>query len=88
MGAVDGRADLEVINSSTEEVMGTIPEGTPEDVEKAVAAAKAAFPAWSQTPREERGKYIQRIAEGLGARMVEIAQTVAGEVGMPLNLAT
>ncbi|MBA2608197.1 MAG: aldehyde dehydrogenase family protein [Actinobacteria bacterium] len=81
-----GTGTLEVINSSTEEVMGTIPEGTADDVDKAVAAAKAAFPAWSQTPIEERGKYIQRITEGLGARMAEIAQTVAGEVGMPLNL--
>ena len=82
-----GAQTLSVINASTEEVMGTIPEGTPEDVEKAVAAAKAAFPAWAATPREERGKYIQRIAEGLGARMGEIAQVVAGEVGMPLNMA-
>jgi acyl-CoA reductase-like NAD-dependent aldehyde dehydrogenase len=82
-----GAGTLEVINSSTEEVMGSIPEGTAEDVEKAVAAAKAAFPAWSQLPREERGKYIQRIAEGLGARMAEIGQVIAGEVGMPLNLA-
>lgn len=81
-----GTGTLDVINSSTEEVMGTIPEGTADDVEKAVAAAKAAFPAWSQLPREERGKYIQRIAEGLGARMAEIGQVVAGEVGMPLNL--
>ena len=81
-----GTGTLEVINSSTEEVMGTIPEGTADDVAKAVAAAKAAFPAWSTLPREERGKYIQRIAEGLGARMMEIGQVVAGEVGMPLNL--
>ncbi|MDP1793516.1 MAG: aldehyde dehydrogenase family protein, partial [Acidimicrobiales bacterium] len=81
-----GAGTLEVINSSTEEVMGTIPEGTADDVAKAVAAAKAAFPAWSQLPREERGTYIQRIAEGLGARMMEIGQVVAGEVGMPLNL--
>ena len=82
-----GAQTLSVINSSTEEVMGTIPEGTPEDVQKAVAAAKAAFPSWAATPREERGKYIQRIAEGLGARMGEIAQVVAGELGMPLNMA-
>jgi acyl-CoA reductase-like NAD-dependent aldehyde dehydrogenase len=82
-----GAQTLSVINSSTEEVMGTIPEGTPEDVEKAVKAAKAAFKSWAATPREERGKYIQRIAEGLGARMQEIGQVVAGEVGMPLNLA-
>jgi acyl-CoA reductase-like NAD-dependent aldehyde dehydrogenase len=82
-----GAGTLEVINASTEEVMGSIPEGTEADVDKAVAAAKAAFPAWAATPIEERGKYIQRITEGLGARMAEIAQTVAGELGMPLNLA-
>ncbi|HUR76705.1 MAG TPA: aldehyde dehydrogenase family protein [Acidimicrobiales bacterium] len=85
--ASTGAQTLSVINSSTEEVMGTIPEGTPEDVDKAAKAAKAAFPAWAATPREERGKYIQRIAEGIGARMGEIAQVVAGELGMPLNMA-
>ena len=64
---------------------GTI-DGTPEDVDRAVKAARAAFPGWAATSREERGKYLQRITEGLQARMTEIASTVAGEVGMPLNL--
>jgi acyl-CoA reductase-like NAD-dependent aldehyde dehydrogenase len=81
-----GTKSIDVINSTTEEVMGTIPEGTKDDVDKAVAAAKAAFPAWSKTSVEERGKYLQRITEGLQARMGEIAETVAKEVGMPLNL--
>jgi aldehyde dehydrogenase (NAD+) len=81
-----GTGTLEVINSTTEEVIGRIPEGTPEDVDRAVKAAKAAFPAWAETSLEERGKYLQRITEGLQARMAEIAQTVAGEVGMPMNL--
>jgi acyl-CoA reductase-like NAD-dependent aldehyde dehydrogenase len=81
-----GSSSIDVINSTTEEVMGKIPEGTKEDVDKAVAAAKAAFPAWSKTSVEERGKYLQRITEGLQARMGEIAETVAKEVGMPLNL--
>jgi len=81
-----GSKTIDVINSTTEEVMGRIPEGTPEDVDRAVRAAAAAFPAWSQTSREERGKYLQRITEGLGARMQDIATTIAGEVGMPINL--
>ena len=81
-----GRGTIDVINSTTEEVMGTVPDGTPEDVDRAVAAAKAAFPEWAATSREERGKYLQRITEGLGVRMQEIATTIAGEVGMPLNL--
>ncbi len=81
-----GSGSLEVINSATEEVIGTIPEGTAADVDKAVKAAKAAFPGWSQTSVEERGKYLQRITEGLGARMNDIANLVAQEVGMPINL--
>ena len=81
-----GSKTIDVINSTTEEVMGRVPEGTPEDVDRAVRAAAAAFPAWSQTSREERGKYLQRITEGLGARMQDIATTIAGEVGMPINL--
>ena len=82
----DGSGRIDVINSTTEEVMGRVPEGTPADVERAVAAAKAAFPSWAATSREERGKFLQRITEGLQARMMDIANTVAGEVGMPINL--
>src|SRR5206468_10957089 len=83
-----GKGTIDVINSTTEEVMGSIPEGTADDVDKAVTAAKRAFPGWSQTSVEERGKYLQRITEGLQARMTEIAQVVSQEVGMPLNLST
>ena len=81
-----GSGTIDVVNSSTEEVIGRIPEGTPDDVDRAVQAAKAAFPAWAATSIEERGKFLQRVTEGLQARMMEIAQTVAGEVGMPMNL--
>ena len=81
-----GKGTIDVINSTTEEVMGTIPDGTAEDVAKAVTAAKAAFPAWSRTSVEERGKYLTRIAEGLMARMDEIATLVSQEVGMVKSL--
>jgi aldehyde dehydrogenase (NAD+) len=83
-----GKGLLDVTNSTTEEVMGRIPEGTPEDVDAAVAAARARFDSWSSTGVEERAAYLQRIAEGLGARQGEIAALIASEVGMPLPLAT
>ena len=83
-----GSSTIQVINSTTEEVMGTVPEGTAEDVDAAVAAARKAFVEWSQTSVEERGKYLQLITEGLQARMLEIAELVAKEVGMPLMLST
>jgi acyl-CoA reductase-like NAD-dependent aldehyde dehydrogenase len=84
--ASTGTGTIDVTNSSTEEVMGRIPDGTAEDVDRAVKAARAAFPGWADTSREERGKYLQRITEGLAARMEDIAGVVAGEVGMPLTL--
>jgi aldehyde dehydrogenase (NAD+)/betaine-aldehyde dehydrogenase len=81
-----GTGRLEVINSTTEEVMALIPEGTPADVDAAVAAARRAFPRWSQTSVEERAKYLTRIQEGLEARTEDIATVVAQEVGMPVKL--
>jgi aldehyde dehydrogenase (NAD+) len=81
-----GREPIEVVNSSTEEVMGTVPACSAEDADRAVAAARAAFEAWSQTPREERAGHLAAIATGLGERGEEIAATIAQELGMPLKL--
>jgi aldehyde dehydrogenase (NAD+) len=82
----NGSATIDVINSTTEEVMGRIPEGTPEDVDRAVTAAREAFESWSQTSREERAGYLEAIAAGLGARAEEIAATISQELGMPIKL--
>ncbi len=81
-----GEGVLEVTNSATEEVIASVPNGSAADVDAAVAAAKAAFPVWSQLAREERAGYLMKIHAGLEARSDEIAQTIAQEVGMPLML--
>ena len=86
--APKGNKSIAVINASTEELMGRIPEGTPDDVNAAVAAARAAFDAWAATPAAERAAFLQKIHEGLKARMEEIGKLIAGEVGMPVKLAT
>lgn len=67
--------------------MGRIPDGTREDVDKAAKAAKAAFPAWSQTPVEERARYLQKIADSLKEHAPQIARVIAQEMGMPYKLA-
>ena len=77
---------LEVVNSTTEEVMGTIPACTPDDADLAVRAARDAFDSWSQTSREERAGSCRRSPTGLGERADEIAATIAQELGMPLKL--
>jgi len=81
-----GTGTLEVFDSNTEELIGTIPEGTPEDVDKAVGAASAAFEEWSAVSHEERSKLLARAAESLAARTDELAETISKEVGMPLSL--
>src|SRR5262249_49367173 len=83
-----GAGMIDVINSTTEEVMGSVPEGSPEDVDAAVAAARAAFEKWSSTKTEERARRLQLISDRLNMRKDEIAAVVASEVGMPLPLAT
>jgi aldehyde dehydrogenase (NAD+) len=77
---------LEVVNPTTEQPIGTIPAAGAEDVERAVAAARAAFPAWSETAVQERAEWMARIGEALRARMDEIAELIAQEVGMPMKL--
>lgn len=86
--APKGDKSIDVINASTEEVMGRVPEGTAADVDAAVAAARTAFDAWAATPASERAAFLQKIHEGLKARMEEIGKLIAAEVGMPLKLAT
>jgi len=76
----------DVINASTEEVMGRVPEGSAGDVDRAVRAAQKAFDSWSQTSVEARAAFLDRIGEGLKARAPMVAETISGEVGMPLKL--
>ncbi|MGO4765010.1 aldehyde dehydrogenase family protein [Cupriavidus sp. 2KB_3] len=82
-----GSGLIDVIHSATEAVMGKIPEGDARDAEDAIAAARAAFEGWSNTPSAVRAGYIRKIAEGLKDRTEELAQLIAGEVGMPIKLA-
>ena len=81
--ASEGSGSIEVYDSTNGEVIGSIPAGTAADVEKAARAAAAAFPEWAAKSPEERAKFCNRIAEGLGARMDEIATIVTREAGMP-----
>ncbi|NBW54820.1 MAG: aldehyde dehydrogenase family protein [Betaproteobacteria bacterium] len=80
-------AVFEVHDSSTEEVMATVPQGTAEEATQAVMAARAAFPAWSALSVEERCVYIDKIVAGLKARTDEMGTAIAREVGMPIKMA-
>jgi len=84
--APSGSETIDVIDSANESVFATIPAGTSKDVDKAVRAAAAAFPAWAATPAKDRGEFLQKITDGLAARAAEIADVISHEVGMPRNL--
>jgi betaine-aldehyde dehydrogenase len=84
--ASSGNATTEVVNPTTEAVIGRVARGTTADVDAAVRAAKAAFPAWSQRPVAERAGYLQKVAEGLQANAEHIARVIAQEMGMPFRL--
>ncbi|MFI0463943.1 aldehyde dehydrogenase family protein [Saccharopolyspora sp. 5N102] len=83
-----GEARIEVLNPATEEVIGSVPAGTPSDVDAAVAAARAAFDGWAGTPLAERIAVARRISAGIAERRDEIAATVTAEMGSPIKFAT
>src|SRR3954452_5794679 len=83
----DGKDTIDVENPATEEIIGRIPSGTAGDVDRAVKAARAAFPAWAATDPEERSKYLSRLVEAVTAKHEEIARTIAQEMGAPIKIA-
>jgi len=81
-----GRESIDVHSAGNGELMGRVPAGDEKDAAAAVEAARGAFEAWSQTPKDARAAYLQKISAGLKARSDEIARTIAQEVGMPIKL--
>lgn len=71
----------EVINPTTEEAIAQVIQADHEDIDRAVAAAKEAFPAWNETAPFERAVYLKRILAGLTARKEEIADVIVQELG-------
>ena len=78
---------LDVENPANEEVCGKIALGSAADVDKAVMAARKAFPAWSQTSREERLEVLGRILAEYQKRFGDLATAVTEEMGAPASLA-
>ncbi|MDQ0747365.1 aldehyde dehydrogenase (NAD+) [Streptomyces africanus] len=80
-----GQDVIEVVNPADEQVIGTVPAGTAEDVDTAVRAARAALPDWAATPPAERAARLAALRDVLTARADEIAETVTAELGSPLK---
>ena len=81
---VAGSDYFDVINPATEEVFAQCPAASMEQVEQAVAAARAAFPAWRDTPREQRNALIHKMGDAIEAHIDELAELLTREQGKPL----
>ncbi|MGY0693394.1 aldehyde dehydrogenase family protein [Virgibacillus sp. FSP13] len=81
-----GSETMDVINPATEEVIGEISLGTREDLDKAVEAAQAALPSFSQTTKEERIKILEKIAAEYEKRKDDLIETITNELGAPLSI--
>jgi acyl-CoA reductase-like NAD-dependent aldehyde dehydrogenase len=83
-----GHGVIDVVNAATEERLGVVPAGTADDVDRAVAAARAACEGWAATPVGERTACLDRLHQSLMARAADLGTLVAQEVGMPRATAT
>ena len=79
---------IDVLNPSTEEVISRQPEGTIEDVNEALDAARAAQKSWAALPAVQRAAYLNKIAEGIRARREEFIDIIMREQGKTLSWAT
>ncbi|AEF39445.1 aldehyde dehydrogenase [Hoyosella subflava] len=77
---------VDVVSPHSQEVVGTAPEGTPDDVDRAVAAARHAFDhgPWPTMDPKERLAAVQRIADAYNARQAELSELISTEMGAPL----
>jgi len=79
--------EFPVLNPATEQQIGVITLGNEDDVNRAVAAAKAAFETYSRTTKEERLALLEKLLEVTKARMEELAQAITAEMGAPISMA-
>ena len=85
---VDGDMIMDVINPATEEPVAQCARASKSQLDQAVAAAKAAFPAWAATPIDERRQVLVAIADVIQANVPELARLLTQEQGKPLADAT
>ena len=84
----DGAREIAIINPTDERQIGRVALGSAADVDRAVAAARRAFDAWSTTTREERLAALRRIVDGFRARLPELARLMTMEMGVPITFST
>ncbi|WP_295559422.1 aldehyde dehydrogenase family protein [uncultured Hyphomicrobium sp.] len=82
-----GGHTIPVVNPATEEALYNLAVGSAADVDRAVAAARAAWPSFAATSREERIALLARIMEIYAKRMKDVGAAISDEMGAPLGMA-
>lgn len=75
---------LDVINPADESIAGRAPLASPDDVDRAIQAARRAFGSWSSTSAQERANYIRKLVAELTNRREQMAELITAEMGSPL----
>ncbi|MBW7925522.1 MAG: aldehyde dehydrogenase family protein, partial [Burkholderiaceae bacterium] len=81
---VASRRYFETTNPATQEVLAEVAQGGVDEVNAAVAAAKAAFPKWAGLPATERARCIDRLGELISAKVPELAHTETADTGQTI----
>ena len=81
---VSGGSTLDVVNPATEQIFATVSRASEAQAEQAIQAAKQAFPAWANTPIEERRKCLERLADLVAGNANDLARLLTQEQGKPL----
>ena len=83
-----GTETIDVISSATEQVVGRVPRGTSDEVDRAVEAARRGFESWSRMPVEERAQWLEKLAAAMKGRVPTVAEAISHEVGTALAFST
>lgn len=86
--AVDGAGTIDVVNPATGAAFAKAPDCSKEQLDDAVASARAAYPGWRDTPIEERANLLVKMSEAMAAHVEELARLFTAEQGRPLDAAT
>ncbi|HMT45335.1 MAG TPA: aldehyde dehydrogenase family protein, partial [Chakrabartia sp.] len=76
-------ASFDVVNPANEQVIASVPDASPEDLDAAIAAARAAFPGWAATPIDERRKLIDQMGDAILANIDGLKRLLTKEQGKP-----
>jgi 5-carboxymethyl-2-hydroxymuconic-semialdehyde dehydrogenase len=81
---VASRQYFETVNPATQDVLAEVAQGGADEVNAAVAAAKAAFPAWAGRPASERAKLVRKLGDLIAAHVPELSRTETMDTGQPI----